>query len=59
MKTQYIVKDLGINRYYTGIHYAQWDEEAYMSKAFKTEAEALDFITTQDGLFTIIKVYRP
>ena len=59
MKTQYIVKDVLNNKYYTGIHCSQWDEEAYMSKAFKTEAEALDFIATQDGLFTIIKVYRP
>ena len=59
MRTQYIVKDVISNRYYTGVRQDEWDEEAYLSEAFKTEAEALDFIDTQDGLFTIIKVYRP
>lgn len=59
MRTRYIVKDVISNKYYTGVRQDEWDEEVCLSEAFKTEAEALDFIATQDGLFTIIKAYRP
>ena len=59
MNEHYVVKDLVTNKYYKGYNGEEWDDDIITAYWFDLETTAQDFISREEGIFTIIKIYRP